>query len=122
MAASVVDLLDGEKSGGFPEQIKVHISEFTPDATYPTGGYTIAPADYEMASIVAVIAIPGVPADATHFAVPSWNRSTGKLQLWKTGSAVSSSASTGALNELAASDTAVTTTTKYTLIVFGLPN
>lgn len=122
MALVVQDIREGQKEGGWDQGLKVHFAELTLDTTYATGGYTLAAADFEMGSIVGVFATPSAPADATHFAVPIWNRATGKLQFFKTGTAVSSSASTGALVELATNDTAISAASKVFVMIVGTPN
>lgn len=119
MAATVLDLQEGPKTGGFPQGLKWHLAEWTADTAYATGGYALAAADYEMATVLAVFAQPGAPADATHAALPVYNRATGKLQFFKTGAAVSSSAATGAFVELATNDTAISAATKVVLLVVG---
>jgi hypothetical protein len=121
LATVTLDIREGQKEGGWDQGLKVHVAEITLDTAYATGGYALAAADFEMASIVAVIPVPTAAADATHFALPVWNRATGKLQFFKTGTAVSSSASTGAFVELATNDTAVSASSKVLVLVIGTP-
>lgn len=116
MALGILDLKEGPKDAGFFEDLKVHIAEVTGDATYAAGGYTLAAGDFEMAAIVAVIPIAGTGA-----VVPVWNRSTGKLQFFKTGTAVNTGTGTGGLSEASTNDTLVSGA-KAVLLVVGTPN
>lgn len=63
--------------------LSMRVADITFDSSYATGGETLAASDFGLTSLVAIICCPAVKSDNTDAMAVTWNKSTGKLMLWR---------------------------------------
>ena len=71
--------------GGF----RARLAKITPDTSYPTAGYVLAPKDFGLSEILGVIPVGLDNTVQTTGVVWQYNIQTGKLQAFWTGAVVS---------------------------------
>lgn len=117
MAIANLDLKEGKKAGGWDESLKLHVSEISLDGAYAAGGYTLTPADYEMASILGVVVLGYNGAGAG--ILPVWDRAAAKLKIYKGAASTTVTTGSGGFSELATNDTYVSSAAKVQVLVIG---